>query len=86
MQRRPLQCVPGALASTDRRVDLEWSRRRNQLSVVFDGFHQPDQSIGAWFPHKELGERRGFKEVEAHPFPLSSSIATPTGSPCTSTG
>ena len=77
---------PDAFAPPDGRIHLERSCGRDELAVVLHGFHQPDQRIGSGLAHKQLGEGRSFKKIEAHSLPRSSSIATATGSPCTSTG
>ena len=78
--------VPGALAAADGRIDLKRCGRRDQLAIILDGLHQPDERVGSRLAHKQLGESRRLQEKETHSIPRSSSMVTATGSPCTSTG
>ena len=71
----------GTLAPADRAVDLKRGGGGDELAVVLDGFHQPDQGVGALLLYEQLRKRRGLKKVAAHRFPRSSSMASAMESP-----
>jgi hypothetical protein len=54
--------MPPAARAADGRVDLERRGGGDQLAIVLDGLHQPDQRVGALLLHKQLGEGRGSRK------------------------
>ena len=77
--------IAGAFAAADGGVDLKRRGGRDELAIVFHGFHEPDQRVCARLLHKELDERRGFKKGSSliSPFLLDGVGERP---PCTATG
>lgn len=63
--------VSGALATADRRVNLEGRGGGDELAIVLNGLHEADEGIGSLPSHEETGEGSGLEKITGHAFPRS---------------